>query len=82
MARIRWVAYATVLAFTFLASAALAQTANSGAPLGSRTNPIPVSMVGGTGAQSTPGAKGAKRGSKLNPIQGQTHPRVSLTPHP
>jgi hypothetical protein len=82
MARSRSMAFATFLSFTFLASVALAQTANGGAPLGSKSNPIPVSVVGGASPLSTPGAKGAKRGSKQNPIKGQTHPRVSLTPHP
>lgn len=78
MVRFRYFA-AALFASAVLSADAWAQSSSNGAPLGSKNNPIPVKAVGTPLPQITPGAKG-KRGSKTNPITGQTHPR-SVTVH-
>ncbi len=78
MVRYRYLAAALLVTAIPLA-VTWAQSNSNGAPLGSRENPIKPTVIGTPLAVSTPSAKG-KRGSKQNPITGQTH-RRSVTVH-
>lgn len=51
-----------------------AQSTNNTAPVGSLKNPIKGTLVSTTAPASSKSSKG-KRGSKTNPIAGNTHPR-------